>query len=492
MNHPVVIAGAGPVGLMLAGELALAGVPALVLDRGAETGERAPGMAINSAVVELLTQRGIMNALRGDGMEFPRAHFAHIWLDPETLAGSHPCTFLVPHHVVQRRLEEYATKAGAQVRRDADVAGLRQDESGVELDVRHGGGHEVIRASYVVGCDGADSTVRDLARIGFPGVDESFYGLIGDLTVEPGDPLFHQLGVHQHEKGFFTVGPVSQNVLRVTTGEFDATPDSYGAEPTLAEFGSQVRHLTGADLTTGGTPRWLSRWTAATRQAERYRQGRVFLAGDAAHVHFPLGGQALSTGIEDAVNLGWKLAAELRGLAPAELLDTYHEERHPVGARACATTRAQMTLLRPASGSGPLRALLTELVELDEVNRHLVELVGGLDIRYASLAREDAHALVGHRLPLTEVETDDGPVTVCGLLHSGRGLLLDLSARGLLGASVSGWRGRIDVVSGAPVAGLSAEGVLLRPDGRIAWAGAADGGPGLAEAAGRWFGSGQG
>ncbi|MFI6643902.1 FAD-dependent monooxygenase [Streptomyces sp. NPDC050504] len=489
MNHPVVIAGAGPVGLMLAGELALAGVPALVLDRRAEPGEQAPGMAVNSAVVELLAQRGIMDLLQGDGMEFPRAHFAHIWLDPEALAGAHPYTFLVPHHVVERRLEEYATKAGARVRRGAEVVGLRQDASGVELDVLHDGGIEVVRAAYAVGCDGADSAVRRLAGIGFPGADEAFYGLIGDLTVEADDPLFHQLGVHQHEKGFFTVGPVSPTVLRVTTGEFDAAPDSPGSAPSFAEFGAHVRHLTGAEPTTGGAPRWLSRWTAATRQAERYREGRVFLAGDAAHLHFPLGGQALSTGIEDAVNLGWKLATALRDEARADLLDSYHEERHPVGARACATTRAQMALLRPGGGAQPLRALLTELAGLDEVNRHLVALVGGLDVRYASLAGEGAHPLVGHRLPLTEVETGDGPVAVSLLLHAGHGVLLQLSPEGGLGDAVSGRPGRIDVVTGAPVDGLAAEGVLLRPDGRVAWAGPAADTAGLAAAADRWFGS---
>ncbi|WDM16621.1 FAD-dependent monooxygenase [Streptomyces lavenduligriseus] len=490
MNHSVVVVGAGPVGLMLAAELARAGVPTLVLERRAETGERAPGLAINSAVVELFAQRGIMDSLQGDGMEFPRAHFAHIWLDPAALAGEHPYTFLVPHHRVAQRLEDHATKAGAQVRRGAEVIGLRQDASGAELDVRWDGGTEVIRAAYVVGCDGAGSAVRRLAGIGFPGVDEVFYGLVGDLSVEAGDPLFDRLGVHQHDDGFFTVGPVSQNVLRVTTGEFDAAPGDPDAEVTGEELAAHVRRLTGAELTTRGTPRWLSRWTAATRQAERYREGRVFLAGDAAHVHFPLGGQALSTGIEDAVNLGWKLAASLADLAPAGLLDTYHEERHPVGARACSTTRAQMTLLRPGSGTGPLRELLTELVGLGEVNDHLVSLVGGLDIRYASLAGEGAHTLAGRRLPVTEVATDGGPVSVSEVAHSGRGVLLDLSPGGGLAATVAAaWRERIDMVSGAPVKGLP-EGVLLRPDGRVAWAGTAADGTGLTEAAARWFGPG--
>ncbi|GGW70303.1 putative oxygenase [Streptomyces lucensis JCM 4490] len=487
MNHPVVVAGAGPVGLMLAAELALAGVPALVLERQTGAGEEAPGMAINSAVVELLAQRGIMDGLLGDGMEFPRAHFAHIWLDPATLAGAHPYTFLVPHQRVRQRLEEHATKAGARVRRGAEVVGLRQDAGGVELDVRQGGGTEVIRAAYVVGCDGAHSAVRDLAGIGFPGADEVFHGLVGDLDVEPGDPLCDQLGVHQHDDGFFTVGPVSQSVLRVTTGEFDAAPDDPAAPVTRAELAAHVRRLTGAELATRGAPRWLSRWTAATRQAERYRQGRVFLAGDAAHVHFPLGGQALSTGIEDAVDLGWKLAARVRGRARDELLDTYHQERHPVGARACATTRAQMALLRPGGGTGPLRQLLTELVRLGEVNDHLVALVGGLDIRYPSLAGEDGHALVGRRLPRTELVTGRGPVTVGELLHSGHGVLLDLSPGGGLREPVAGRCEWIDVVAAEPVEGLP-EGVLLRPDGRVAWAGAASDRAGLTAAAARWFG----
>ncbi|GHH88403.1 putative oxygenase [Streptomyces sulfonofaciens] len=505
MTEPVLIAGGGPVGMMLACELGLAGVPVLVLERLAAPNERSRGMAVNSAVVELLAQRGLMESLAGDGFEFPRAHFAHIFLDPERLGTRHPYTFAVPHSKVELRLAQRAEALGVTIRRDAELVSLDQDARGVTAVVRAADGtEERVGGSYLVGCDGGDSAVRRLAGIGFPGVDSAFHGITGDIAVEGGDKLFELLGFHQHDAGFFTVAPAGPDLLRVTTGEFDreVAPDT---PLTRDDLYAALERITGIGLDTG-TARWLAHWYAPTRQAERYRAGRVLVAGDAAHVHFPLGGQALSTGLEDAVNLGWKLAAEVRGRAPEGLLDTYHAERHPVGARACRTTRAQMALMHPMDRVGPLRDVFTELVRLDEVNAYLVEMAGGLDVRYPfacpdGAAGAEPHPLLGTRLPDAPLVTGDGATSVYRLLHSGRGVLLDLSGAGAPPApsgpgvrrraeAAAGWSDRVAVAVAEPTDEIGAAALLLRPDGRVAWAvadAAADASP--ATALRTWFGA---
>ncbi|MGW1958454.1 FAD-dependent oxidoreductase [Streptomyces sp. NPDC001920] len=486
MSDPVVIVGAGPVGLMLACELGLAGVQTVVLERKDAPGEQSRGGAINSAVVELLTQRGVMEALQNDGFPFPQAHFAHIPLDFPRLDGGHPLSFAVPHARLELRLAERAVELGVQIRWGAEVVAIAQDASGAEVTVRESAGGDTasLRASHVVGCDGAHSTVRDLAGIDFPGVRPRFYGMLGDLKVEPGAALFARIGSNQYERGLCTVVPTGPDTLRVITGEFEAEPADPEAPVTFEEFSAAVVRLVGEEPE--GAPVWLSRWDADTRQAERYRLGRIFLAGDAAHVHFPLGGQALSTGIEDAVNLGWKLAAEVRGWAPAELLDTYHGERHPVGARACLTTRAQTALMHRMGEVGPLREIIGELVAFDEVNAYLVKMVGGLDVRYPMEADGAAGALLGTRLADVALATRDGGTSVARLLASGRGLVLDFSGAAEVGAELAGWEDRVDLVRAEPVGAIDAAAVLVRPDGRVAWA---DGSGPLSAALRTWFGA---
>jgi len=486
MSRTVTVVGAGPVGLMLACELALADVETIVLERQPEPTGQSRGMAINAGVVELLTQRGLMDALRPYGMSWPRAHLAQLWLDPARLTERHENTFLLPQSALEQRLEEQAIKLGVDVRRGHRVVNVEQDGIGVAVDVETGTGGHRLRTSYLVGCDGPASTVRELAGIPFPGTELPFHGLVGDLSVQPTDGLLQKLGAQMLGGGLYAAAPAGPLVIRISTGEFDRSPADPDAPVTMAELRAAVLRLTGEPLD-GGEPRWLARWNNATRLADRYRDRRVLLAGDAAHVHFPLGGQALSTGIEDAVNLGWKLAATVRGTAPDGLLDTYETERRPVGARACATTRAQSALMYPMDRVSPLRDLFNELIELDAVNEHLVKLVGGLDVRYPvrpDLA--DPHPLLGRRLAAVPLTTVDGASTVAELLHRGRGVLLDLSG-GSTKPDATGWADRVDTVAAEPTAEIDATALLLRPDGYVAWVGA-DGRSALTEALGTWFG----
>lgn len=490
MSQSVIIAGAGPVGLMLACELGLAGVQATVLERLDQPRENSRGMAINATVIELLEQRGLMDPLRGSGFEFPQSHFAHLWTDPTKLTERHPYTFAVPHSVVERVLAERAVSYGARIRYGTEVVSLSQDGDQVEVGIRSSAGEGTETGRYLIGCDGADSAVRGLAQIGFPGTDDPFRGVIGDLELEPGDPLFSRIGVNQHERGFVTIIPVGPQTLRVTTGEFGVEPDDVTAPVTFADLSTTVERISGTGVTSG-TPRWLIRWGAPARHAGQYRSGRVFLAGDAAHVHFPLGGQALSTGIEDAVDLGWKLAAAVNGWAPPELLDTYHAERHPVGARAVLTARAQTALLYPMSQVAPLRTILTELIEFEDVNDYLVRMATGLDVRYQldypGTAPAQPHPLQGRRLPDVPLTTATGETSTARLLQAGRGVLLDLSDAAEAAEAAAGWASLVDVVAAKPTAEISARLVLLRPDGRVAWAG--DGPePGLEMALTAWFG----
>lgn len=484
MTNTVAIAGAGPVGLMLAGELALAGVHVIVFERSPEPRSISMGMAINAAVVELLHQRGLMDGLREDGLEWSQAHFAQLWLDPTRLSEPHEYTYLLPQTRLERHLEEWAGKLGAEIRRGVAVETATQDEASVRVTVRGTGGAETIECRYLVGCDGVHSTVRRLAGIDFPGVDSPFYGITGDFELT--EELTAHFGVHQCDTGLFTVAPAEAGRLRVSTGEFDAVPPAPDDPVTVAELTAQITRLIGARLD-DLRPVWMARWHDTTRQAETYRDGRIFLAGDAAHVHFPLGGQALSTGIEDAVNLGWKLATELAGDASGGLLDSYHAERHPVGARACLTTRAQATLMRPVAQVGPLRDVLAELIGFDEVNEYLVRMAAGLDVRYPSAG--PAHPLVGRRLPHFGLRTADGDTDVAHLLHRGRGVLLDLAAEPLAG--LGGWAGRVDLIRAEPAPAIAARRVLLRPDGRVAWAENDEADPGgLRAALETWFGAG--
>ncbi|WP_086666186.1 FAD-dependent monooxygenase [Lentzea kentuckyensis] len=484
MTDTVIIAGAGPTGLVLAYELGLAGVDTVVLERRAEPREDAPGVAINAGVIELLGQRGLVEPLRATGISMPTAQFALLPLDANRLPEQHESTILILQSRVEQELEKSAAGVGVHVRRDHEVIAATQDTDGVTVTVRTPEGERTLRGAYLVGCDGRDSRVRALAGIAFPGVDPDFHGLIGDIEVQPTDLRPELMGVRYCDSGDHYLGaPLAPGVFRVLTAEFDKpAPDG---EPGFDELAAAVHRLTGVELR-GGPVRWLHRFGNPTKNAEQYQNGRILLAGDAAHVHFPLNGQGLQTGIHDAVNLGWKLAAAISGRAPAGLVETYHRERHPIGDWVCTNVRAQVELCHPPEKAAPIREVLSRLIGLDEVNRYLIELVTGLGVTYPMPG--PAHPLLGRRVRDFSLSTTDGQTSVARTLHAGRGVLLDLSGADRLTAE--GWQDRVDVVRAAPVDALPATALLLRPDGHVAWAATGEPDPAtLHEALGHWFGA---
>jgi 2-polyprenyl-6-methoxyphenol hydroxylase-like FAD-dependent oxidoreductase len=377
-------------------------------------------------------------------------------------------------------LAERAHELGVEVRPGQALTALEQDADGVHLTVKSAEGEQHLHARFVVGCDGAHSTVREMAGIDFPGTaptrllrlgDVKIPGMIEDqATWRDGRPPFPLL-----DDGFFRVISV------------EAYPVGFDREAamTLEELRESVRRTFGKDVPMTEA-RWLSRFTDASRQADRYRAGRVILAGDAAHVHLPAGGPGLSTGLGDAANLGWKLAAESQGWAAPGLLDSYHAERHPAGARVLMHTRAQGALMSGGEQVSALRQLFAELMQDDQTLRRLVDLVQGNDVRYAMGDEGDAHPLTGGWAPDLPLVTERGPLRLPALMHKARGVLLDLNDDSELRGRAAPWRDRIDVVTAQCPTGAPADALLVRPDGYVAWAGTAK--DELSRALRRWFG----
>ncbi|MEU8652079.1 FAD-dependent monooxygenase [Streptomyces sp. NPDC048737] len=490
----VVIAGAGPTGLMLACELRLAGVDVAVVERLAErTGEsRAGGM--HSRTLEVLDQRGVLDRFLAAGELQPVGHFSGLYLDFDESESRHPYPLMILQSAIERLLEEWAAELGVRVRRSSEVSGIRQDEAGVTVELgTTGAAPATLRARYLVGCDGGRSTVRKLAGIDFPGTPATMTALIGDVEL-PGLPEDY-VWVRRFPGGDFSAIAFEPGWYRVITSEYDRVADR-DEPPTFEQLRESLIRLAGTDYGMR-SPRWVSRFGDAARQAARYREGRVLLAGDAAHIHFPAGGQGLNMGVQDAVNLGWKLASVVRGRAPESLLDSYHAERHPVAERVLHNTRAQAALARPGAQTDALRDVFGSLIVFDDVNRYLRGMLTALDIRYPVDGR---HPLAGRRVPDADLKTPGGATRVYELLHAARPVLLDLCGSAEVAAAAEGWADRVDLVEArseddhwsVPAVGEipAPAALLIRPDGHVAWVAAA-GAPdtsALRAALATWFG----
>jgi 2-polyprenyl-6-methoxyphenol hydroxylase-like FAD-dependent oxidoreductase len=471
----VIVAGGGPTGLMLAAELRLHDVSVVVLEKDAEPTPVVRSLGLHARSIEIMDQRGLLEKFLALGTTYPLSgFFAGIRKPaPKKLDTTHPYTLGIPQPVTERLLKEHALEAGAEIRRGVEVTGLTQDEDGVTAELADG---TRLRARYLVGCDGGRSTVRKLLGIGFPGEPTRNETLLGVMeATAPADEITAVMTEVRKTQLRFGVGPVGDGdgLYRVVVPAAGVAEDR-AVPPTLDEFRRQLTATAGTDFGVH-SPRWLSRFGDATRLAERYRAGRAFLAGDAAHVHPPLGGQGLNLGVQDSFNLGWKLAAAVGGWAPGGLLDTYEAERRPVGAATLDNVRAQTELIALDPGPQAARRLVSDLMDFEEVNRFLVEKLTALSIRYDFGEGPD---LLGRRL--RDIELKQGHLY--GRMHAGRGLLLDQTGR----LSAAGWADRVDLVADSSEE-LDAPAVLLRPDGHVAWLG--DDQPGLEAQLARWFGA---
>ncbi len=483
-RHAVVIAGGGPTGLMLAAELALQGVDALVVERRATQdldGSRAGGL--HARTIEVLDQRGVADRFVSAGQPHPSVGFGYIQLDLRDFPTRHAYLLALPQREIERILAEWVDELGAVVLRHREVVGLRQDEDGVDVELSDG---STARASYLVGCDGGRSLVRKLAGIGFPGLDPSTSWMIAEVRMRE-QP---EVGLRREGGGIGPVDPTRpEGPFRVVLMEREV---ELGSDPTLDDLRRALVAAYGSDFG-AHRPSLISRFTDVSRQAESYRERRVLLAGDAAHVHPPYGGQGLNLGVQDAVNLGWKLAHVVDGASSEHLLDTYHEERHPVGARVLRSTSAQAALTTPDDRHDALRGVVAELLGMDEPRRRIAGMQSGLDVRYGT---GEGHPLLGRRMPDLDLDlgTARGPTRVYELLHDARGVLLNLGGPGAFDAVPRPDRVRlVDAACGrlceVPVVGEVPlpTGVLIRPDGHVAWTG----GPAdddLPRALSTWFG----
>jgi 2-polyprenyl-6-methoxyphenol hydroxylase-like FAD-dependent oxidoreductase len=470
----VTVVGGGPTGVMLASELRLQGVDVLVLDKEAAPTKVVRGLGLHARTMEVLDQRGLLERFLAIGTQYPVGGFfaGIIKPTPSGLDTTYPYVLGVPQPTTERLLLEHAAELGIEIWRSRELVGLSQDDDGVTAELADG---TLVRSRYLVGCDGGRSTVRKHLGVGFPGEPARRETLLGEveLTAPPEEVEAVVTEVRKTQREFGAM-PLGDGLFRIGAPA-DGVAEDRATPPTLDELRLQIRKFAGTDFG-AHSPRWLSRFGDATRQAERYRVGRVLLAGDAAHVHPPYGGQGLNLGLQDAFNLGWKLAAEVNGWAPEGLLDSYHAERHPVAADVLDNTRAQGELLSLEPGAQAVRRLLSELMDFEAVTRHLVERVIATGIRYDV---GEGHALLGRRLP--DVGLERG--RLYEQMHDGRGLLLDRTGR----LSVDGWADRVAHVVDHG-ADLDVPAVLLRPDGHVVWVGAnqAD----LAGPLTRWFGHG--
>jgi 3-(3-hydroxy-phenyl)propionate hydroxylase len=483
-EHEVVVAGGGPTGLMLAGELALAGIDVVVVERRTSQdvdGSRAGGL--HARTIEVLDQRGIADRFLSAGQVMQVAGFAGVALDISDFPTRHNYGLALWQSQFEPILADWVAELGVPILRGHEVVSMTQDGSGVDVELAEGA---PLRGAYLVGCDGGRSLVRKAAGIDFPGLEPSTSWMIAEVEMDEEPELgFRRDSAGQHAIGRRQDGEPVRVVLTERTVDHTGDPD-------LPELRAALVGVYGTDFGLRSAS-WISRFTDMARQAASYRNGRVLLAGDAAHVHPPQGGQGLNTGVQDAVNLGWKLAQVVRGTTPESLLDTYHAERHPVGARVLHNTMAQVALASPDDRHQALRDTMSELLGLDEPRRRLAGMISGLDIHYDL---GEGHPLLGRRMPDLDLRTAEGPTRVYALLHDARPVLLNLAEPGAV--DIAAWADRVRVVDAGhegrwelPVIGevAAAPAVLIRPDGHVAWVGAPTD-PDLPRALASWFGAG--
>ncbi|WAZ26573.1 FAD-dependent monooxygenase [Streptomyces cinnabarinus] len=482
----VLIVGAGPAGLLLASELRLAGVDTVVVERHAQRPGFVRGFNLNARSLDLLARRGLAERLAGEGWQVPHAAFSGLPVTL-TLAGTHtghPYSLGIPQTRVEEILEEHALRRGADIRRGHELLALEQDSESVTAAVATGDGEYRVRAKYLVGCDGGRSTVRKQAGIDFPGTEATRFSLLGD--VELADPDALPFGATTGPGGAVFVIPRPGYVRIITSDQ--QPPADKDTPVTLNLLQSAVDDALSRHIELRAA-RWLTRFGDAARQAAEYVRGRIILAGDAAHIHPPAGAIGVNVALDDAFNLGWKLAATIRGTAPAHLLDSYHAERHTAGAHVLANTRAQVLLGEANDRLGPLTDLLTRIAGHPAGNRAFAETITALDTRYQM--RPDAdHPWLGRLAPDLELTTQDGCTRLAELLASGRGLLLDLTGGSAIRESAAGWADRVDLVTAACPGHPELHAILLRPDGHTAWLRTAGHGhaDGLHQALQHWYG----
>jgi 2-polyprenyl-6-methoxyphenol hydroxylase-like FAD-dependent oxidoreductase len=492
-GHEVVIVGGGPTGLMVAGELALAGVDVAIVERRASqdlAGSRAGGL--HSRTIEVLDQRGIADRFLSQGQVAQVAGFAGTTLDISDFPTRHPYGLGLRQNHIERILAGWVRELGVPIHYGTEVTGFAQDDTGVDVALSDG---QSLRADYLVGCDGGRSLIRKTAGIEFPGWDPTTSSLIAEVEMAE-EPEF---GIRRNAVGMHALGRVEYEIRdgRIVYGDKGpigvmVTEKHVGAttEPTLRDLSEALIDVYGTDYGIH-SPTWISRFTDMTRQAASYRDRRVLLAGDAAHVHAPDGGQGLNTGVQDAVNLGWKLAQVVNRTSPESLLDTYHAERHPVAARVLRNTMASVALRRPDDRIEAVGDIVSELLGMDEPRKRFAAMMSGLGIHYDL---GEGHPLLGRRMPDLDLVTANGPLRVFTLLHRARPVLLDLGEPG--GFDITPWAGRVHTIDATYVgpwelpaigAVTAPTAVLVRPDGYVAWVG----GPtqqGLADALTTWFG----